>query len=214
MRLSAAESTAGLARPTRGDFREDSAARRELSAERCRDWTAGLHHVGQEPIHDILLKDAEVPIGQHVHLERLQLQAQTIRHIAQRQFAMIRQAGLGADGGELRQYDFDLISGILILPGLDLRQRGLDARARMPVCVFSLHRAGINVRASRSRNSPTSVTTPTACPVPRSLTLVATAGLISTHTILTQLGSMLPTAIECSIDPRHRTSPAPRNCSA
>src|SRR5688572_31801001 len=48
-------------------------------------------------------------------------------------------------------------------------------------------------------------------PVPRSLTLVATAGLISTHTMRTQLGSILPTAIECSIDPRHRTSPAPTN---
>ena len=61
---------------------------------------------------------------------------------------------------------------------------------------------------------PTSATTPTAWPVPRSLTLVATAGLISTHTIFTQLGSMLPVAMECSMDPRHSTSPAPFNCSA
>ena len=53
------------------------------------------------------------------------------------------------------------------------------------------------------------MTTPTAWPVPRSLTLVATAGLISTHTIFTQLGSMLPAAMECSIEPRHSTSPAP-----
>ena len=52
------------------------------------------------------------------------------------------------------------------------------------------------------------------CPVPRSLTLVTTAGLISTHTIFTQLGSMFPVAIECSMLPKHNTSPAPRKCSA
>ena len=55
---------------------------------------------------------------------------------------------------------------------------------------------------------PTSVTTPTAWPVPRSLTFVATAGLISTQTILTQLGSMFPVAMECSMEPRQSTRPA------
>src|SRR5581483_5754385 len=67
--------------------------------------------------------------------------------------------------------------------------------------------------ASKSRNRPTSVTTPPACPVPRSETLVATAGLISTQTILTHEGSILPVAMEWSIDPRHSTRPAPRSCS-
>src|ERR1035441_10459849 len=67
---------------------------------------------------------------------------------------------------------------------------------------------------NKSKNSPTSATTPTAWPVPRSLTLVATAGLIFTQTIFTQLGSILPVAIECSMEPRQITRPAPLSCSA
>src|SRR5208282_3783203 len=71
-----------------------------------------------------------------------------------------------------------------------------------------------SVFARRSRKIPASVTTPSAWPEPRSLSLVATAGLMSTHTVFTQPGSMLPAAMECSIEPRHSTRPAPRRCSA
>src|ERR1700680_3951740 len=115
---------------------------------------------------------------------------------------MIWQAGSRADGRELGQHNLNFVTGIVIRPGLDFRQFCIDAGARLLIRGQAFHAAGINVLASRSRNRPTSVTTPTACPVPRSLTFVATAGLISTHTIFTQLGSMFPTAMECSIDPR------------
>ena len=47
-----------------------------------------------------------------------------------------------------------------------------------------------------------------------SFTFVATAGLISTHTTFTQPGNMLPVAMECSIEPMHKTRPAPLSCSA
>src|SRR5258708_3316163 len=127
---------------------------------------------------------------------------------------MIGQAGFRTDGRELRQYNLNFVTRIVIRPGLDFRQLCINAGAGLLIRVLAFHAAVINVLASRSRNKPTSVTTPTACPVPRSLTLVTTAGLISTQTILTQLGSMLPTAIEWSIEPRHNTRPAPFNCSA
>src|ERR1700730_299783 len=127
---------------------------------------------------------------------------------------MIGQAGSRADGRELGQHDLNFVTRVVIRPGLNLRQLCIDAGAGLLISVQAFHAAEIRVLASRSRNRPTSVTTPTACPVPRSLTLVTTAGLISTQTILTQLGSMLPTAIEWSIEPRQSTRPAPFNCSA
>ena len=46
---------------------------------------------------------------------------------------------------------------------------------------------------------PTSVTTPTVCIEPRSLSFVTTAGLMSTHTTRTHDGSMLPTPIGARI---------------
>src|SRR5260370_42280388 len=128
---------------------------------------------------------------------------------------MIGQTSPGACRSELGHYDFDFVAGILIRPGFDAGQLGLDAGARVLVGVETFHfSTGIKVRATRSRNNPTSVTTPTACPVPRSLTLVATAGLMSTQTIFTHLASMLPTAMECNMEPRQSTRPAPFNSSA
>src|SRR5438552_14295452 len=56
-----------------------------------------------------------------------------------------------------------------------------------------------SLAASWCRNKPTSVTIPSVCAEPRSASFVTTAGLMSTHTTRTQLGSMLPTPIECSI---------------
>src|SRR5665213_2282394 len=122
---------------------------------------------------------------------------------------MVRQARLRTNGSELRQDDLNLVAWILVRPCLNLGQRRAHPGLGMLIGVLTFHFAGMSVRDKRSRKRPTSVTTPIICPVPRSLTLVATAGLMSMQTIFTQLGSMLPTAMECSIEPRHSTSPAP-----
>src|SRR5205085_1204616 len=126
------------------------------------------------------------------------------------------QSGLGADGGELGNDDLDFVAGVLVGPGFNFGKLRIHAGPCVLVGILPLHAASWETSASAkcSRNRPTSVTTPTACPVPRSLTLVATAGLMSTQTIFTQLGSILPVAMECSIDPRHSTRPAPFSCAA
>ena len=49
---------------------------------------------------------------------------------------------------------------------------------------------------------------PTVCQLPRSASLVTTAGLMSTHTVVVDAGSMLPVAIECSIVESIRHAPA------
>src|ERR1700691_4561183 len=70
--------------PFRRNLCENTAARRELARERGLHRLACFHHVAQKPIHHILLENSQIAIGQHVHLERLQLQTQFIRNVAQR----------------------------------------------------------------------------------------------------------------------------------
>ena len=91
-----------------------------------------------------------------------------------------------------------------------LADRALPARAvvyRVRTAASDRERAYVRSRsASRCRNRPTSVTTPTVWAEPRSESFVTTAGLMSTQTTRTQDGSMLPTPMLCSIDDSIRTS--------
>src|SRR5579862_5274035 len=84
-----------LLAPPRCDPGEHASARSELACERRVNGMACPHHVAQKPIHYVLLEDPQVAISQHVHLERFQFQAQLVRHVTQRELAMIRQAGFG-----------------------------------------------------------------------------------------------------------------------
>src|SRR5512141_2612458 len=57
-----------------GDLGMHAAARHEI-ADQCRgDGLGVFHDVGQHAIDNILLKDAEIAVGQRIHLERFQLQ--------------------------------------------------------------------------------------------------------------------------------------------
>src|SRR5579863_1332918 len=186
--------------------RAQTASRGKFSRHRSALRTACLHDVAQKAVHHVLLKNSQIAIRQRVHLERFQLQAQLVRHVPDRDGPEVGKRGLRTYRREFRNRDLDLVTRELIRPRFDRGQGRVDSRRRMFICVGFFHSP--SSRESNSRNSPTSVTTPTACPVPRSLTLVATAGLMSTHTIFTQLGSMFPVAIECSIEPRQITRPA------
>jgi hypothetical protein len=57
-----------------------------------------------------------------VFLKRLQFQAEFSGHVADFQNAKVRQAGLGADGGELRHVNQNFIGGKLIRPSIDFRE--------------------------------------------------------------------------------------------
>src|SRR5271157_2629809 len=197
--------------PGGGDYGRDAAARREFAGHGGHLRTRRAHHVAQHAVHDVLLEDSQAAIRQQVGFVRLQLQASPAGDVAQHDPAEIGEARLGTDGRKLRRRDFDFVIRELVGPGFDLRQNRIDAGSRVFIGIGGLYAGAFHARAfeSRSRNMPTSATTPTAWPVPRSLTLVATAGLMSTHTTLIQPGSMLPVAMECSMEPRHRTRPAP-----
>src|SRR5579871_1218882 len=70
---------------------------------------------------------------------------------------------------------------------------------------------GYNPRSAQSslRKPSTSMTRPMAWKLPRSESLVTTAGLISTHTVVTPADSRLPVAMPCSIDDSTSTRSAP-----
>ena len=62
---------------------------------------------------------------------------------------------------------------------------------------------------SARKNGSASVTTPTVWTLPRSVSFVTVAGLMSTHATLTQAGSRLPVAIECNIVATISAKPTP-----
>src|ERR1035437_401628 len=197
--------------PRGGDQRAQPPARREIADHGGAHRLGCRHHIPQHAVDHVLLKNPQIAVLEQVHLVRFQLQAQLVGNVAQHQLAEIRQPGFGSHATELWLYDLNFVIAKLVGPGLDPGQCGIEAATCVFVGVGAFHAKAFE---SRSRNRPTSATMPTAWPVPRSLTLVATAGLMSTHTILTQLGSILPVAMECSIEPRQSTSPAPSNCAA
>src|ERR1035441_390159 len=175
--MSSALSTRCPPAVARGNQRAQAAARREIADYGGAHRPGCRHHIPQHPVDHVLLKNPQIAVLEQVHLVRFQLQAPLVGNVAQHQLAEIRQPGFGADAGELRQNDLDFVIAKLVGPGLDLGQRGIEAAARVFVGIGAFHTKALD---SRSRNRPTSATMPTAWPVPRSLTLVATAGLMST----------------------------------
>ena len=71
------DAVATISAPTRRNLRLDSAARSEIADERGPYRIAGVDDVAQEAIDHVLIEDAEIPIFQRVHLQRLQFQAES-----------------------------------------------------------------------------------------------------------------------------------------
>ncbi len=106
------------------------------------------------------------------------------------------------------------------------RSKRASSTTQSGSCIEDIKRDRINERrvhrvpslrkatASWWRKRPTSVTTPTVCVEPRSLSLVTTAGLMSTDTTFTHDGTMLPTPMLCSIERSMMTTPTSASASA
>src|SRR4029079_13052065 len=92
----------------------------------------------------------------------------------------------------------------LILDAVVVRRAHEDVRV-LPRAHASLPLRS-SVTSSRRKGS-TSVTMPTVCMLPRSMSLVTVAGLMSMQATLTQAGRRLPVAIECSAVATMRQKP-------
>ena len=81
-----------------------------------------LHHIVQNLVYDVLLKNPQVPVHEQILLQALQFHALLARHVADRDPAEVGQAGLGAHTGKLRVVYKDLVGGKLVLPSLNGRK--------------------------------------------------------------------------------------------
>src|SRR4030042_4221990 len=105
----------------------DSSSWIELPRDRRPDRTAGPDDILEDAVDDILIEYAQVPVAQDVVLQGLELQAGILGNIADGDQPEIGQARLGAEGGELRNLDFDLVAGKVVGKCGQARQPGLQA---------------------------------------------------------------------------------------
>ena len=126
--------TEGL-RILRFDLAGEPAAGGEGAGDFCPDRMAGGDDILKDPIHGILIEDAEITVGMDVHFECLEFKAFFVRHVVQRDRAEIRQIRFGANGCVLWNLDRDLVTFILVWKGFDLRQWGSNTALRMPLVV-------------------------------------------------------------------------------
>src|ERR1035437_1919295 len=86
-----------------------------------------LDHVFQDLVHDIFLKNAKVAVTEEILLQRLQFQAAFARHVANGEYAEVRQPGFGAHRGQFGVIDKDFVAGELVFPGFDGRKGKVEA---------------------------------------------------------------------------------------
>ena len=113
----------------------DAAAWAEVAFDDGPDGIAGFDDVFEDLIDDVFLEDAQVSVAEEVFFVGFELEAAMTRHVAQNEGAEVGQAGLGADGGELRIVDEDLVTGELIGPGFDGRECEIEPGFGVLVCV-------------------------------------------------------------------------------
>ena len=109
------------------DYGGDAAAGTEVADDLGPDGVAGFDDVVKDLVDDVFLEDAEVAVGEEVLFEGLELEAALAGHVANGEAAEVREAGLGADGGELGVVDEDFIGLELVLPGFDGREGDVEA---------------------------------------------------------------------------------------
>jgi hypothetical protein len=105
----------------------DAAAGTEVADYFGPDRIAGFDYVVEDLVDDVLLKDAEVAIGEEVFLEGFQFKAGLAGHVADGDAAEVGEAGLGAYGGELGVVDQDLVGLELVAPGFNCGEFGVEA---------------------------------------------------------------------------------------
>ena len=97
----------------------DAAAWTEDAFDDCPDGIGGFDNVFKDLIHDVFLKDTEIAVAEEIFLERFELEAALAGHVTDGEDAEVRQAGFGADAGQLGIVYFDFIAGKLVTPGFD-----------------------------------------------------------------------------------------------
>ena len=122
-------------RPAALDDRRNAAAGPELPLDDGLYRVAGLHHILQHLIDDVLLKDSEIAIGEQIFLHRLQFEAAVARHVTHRVRAKVGETGLWTDRGEFRVVNQNLATRELILPRFNGGEVAIETSSGMLVGV-------------------------------------------------------------------------------
>src|SRR2546427_6592917 len=123
-------STGGrAARPACFDAGGQAAAGSEFAANNAPDRLGGFHDIAQDAVDSVFVKDSEAAIRQQIHLQGLQLEAEFLRLILNRDGAVVRKPGLGAHRSVFGKTRGDGIAGELVGPSLEARQPGVHPGA-------------------------------------------------------------------------------------
>src|SRR2546426_6974632 len=117
------------ARPARFDAGGQAAAGSEFAANNTPNRLGGFHDIAQDAVDGVFIKDSEAAIRQQIHFQGLQLEAEFLRPILNRDGTVVRKPGLGADRSVFGKARGDGIAGELVGPGLQARQPGVDSSA-------------------------------------------------------------------------------------
>src|SRR5262245_3810333 len=91
------------------DHGVDAAAHVEIADHRHRFWTARVHQIVQDLVHNFLVKGSFTAKRPEVELERLEFDAQLIRHVANANRREVGLARARADTGKFRAFHADLV---------------------------------------------------------------------------------------------------------
>src|SRR5712692_2788314 len=130
--------------PAGFDARGQAAAGSEFAANNAPDRLGGFHDVAQDAVDSVFVKDSEAAIRQQIHFQGLQLEAEFLRLILNRDGAVVRKPGLGADRSV-----FGLL-GIILHAGWTMRARNHAARGGLG-CLDGLGDSTLYTYAGQSR---------------------------------------------------------------
>src|SRR6266851_4028390 len=98
-------------RPFCNDDRGDSAPWAEVSFDLSPHRARPAHDVVEYLVDNVFLEDPKVAVGLQVFFQGLEFKAQLGGHVADSDYAEVRQACLGAHGSELRVFYHDFVTG-------------------------------------------------------------------------------------------------------
>src|SRR5208282_52837 len=125
----------GALRPASEERSGQAAAGREFAAHHTPFGIDGFDNIMKNLVHGVFIKDAEIAIREEVHLQSFELEAFLARHVLDGDRAIVGHSGFWADGSIFGKARSDDVAGILVGPGIELRQFRFDARACVIGCV-------------------------------------------------------------------------------
>ncbi len=78
---------------------------------------AGFDEVRQNFVDGVFIEDAEISVSVNIILERFELDAGLVWYVGELDSAKVRQACFWANGGVFRDFNGNVVSGVLVGPG-------------------------------------------------------------------------------------------------